>query len=59
MYVGVMAKIILNSLLACGKFCHLLMIYANILDPDQNGGPDLDPSRLTLMLFMRGYFSKK
>ena len=41
----------LNSLPASGKFCHLLIIFANSLDPDQarqNVGPDLDPNRITL-----------
>ena len=36
---------------ASGDFCHLLIIFANSLDPDQdrqNVGPDLDPNRLTL-----------
>ena len=40
-----------NSLPASGKLCHLLITLANSLDPDQaqqNVGPDLDPSRLTL-----------
>ena len=42
---------ILNSLPASGKFCRLLIIFANSLDPDQarqNVGPDLDPYCLTL-----------
>ena len=42
----------LNSFLASGDFCHLLIIvFANSLDPDQdqqNVGPDLDPNHLTL-----------
>ena len=36
---------------ASGDLCHLLIIFANGLDPDQdrqNVGPDLDPNRLTL-----------
>ena len=40
-----------NSLQANGEFCHLLMIFANSLDPDQarkNVGPDLDASFSTL-----------
>ena len=34
-----------NSFLARGDFCHLLITFANSLDPDQdrlNVGPDLD-----------------
>ena len=41
---------VFNSLPACGYFCHLLMTFANSLDPDQarqNVGPDLDPNCLT------------
>ena len=33
-----------------GDFCHLLITFANSLDPDQaiqNVGPDLDPNCLT------------
>ena len=39
-----------NSLPASGNFCHLLIAYANNLDPDQaphNAGPDLGPNCLT------------
>ena len=39
-----------NSLPASGDFCHLLITFANSLDPDQarqNVGPDLDPNCLT------------
>ena len=39
------------TFLASGHFCHLLIIFANSLDPDhdrQNVGPDLDPNCLTL-----------
>ena len=42
---------ILNSCLASGDFCRLLITFANMLDPDQNRqnvGLDLDPSCLTL-----------
>ena len=42
---------LLNIFLASGEFCHLLIIFANSLDPDQdrqNVGPDLDPKSLTL-----------
>ena len=41
----------LNSFLASDDFCHLLITFANSLDPDQdrqNVGPDLDPNCLTL-----------
>ena len=41
---------VLNSLSASGNFCHLLITFANSLDPDQarqNVGPDLDPNCLT------------
>ena len=40
----------INSLPASGSFCHLLITFANSLDPDQarqNVGPDLDPNSLT------------
>ena len=38
------------ALTLCCDFCHLLITFANSLDPDQdrqNVGPDLDPNRLT------------
>ena len=41
----------INSFLASGDFWHLLITFANSLDPDQdrqNVGPDLDPNRLAL-----------
>ena len=41
----------LNSFPTSGYFCHLLITFANSLDPDQarqNVGPDLDPNCLTL-----------
>ena len=44
-------RIRVNSFLASGDFCHLLITFANSLDPDQNGqdvGPDVDPNCLTL-----------
>ena len=44
-------NILIDSVPASGEFCHLLMIFANILDPDQAGqnvGPDLDPNCLIL-----------
>ena len=40
-----------NSFLARGDFCHLLILFANSLDPDQDRhsvGPDLEPNCLTL-----------
>ena len=42
-----------SSFLASGDFCHLLITFANILDPDedsQNVGPDLDPNRLIVLM---------
>ena len=41
----------INTFLASGDFCRLLITFANSLDPDQarqNVGPDLDPNCLTL-----------
>ena len=41
----------INSFLDSGNFCHLLMTFANSLDPDQdlqNICPDLDSNSLTL-----------
>ena len=41
---------VLNSLLASSDFWHLLITFANSLNPDQarqNVGPDLDPNCLT------------
>ena len=43
--------LIFNSLPASGKFCRLLIIFANNLDPDQdqqNVTPDPNPNCLTL-----------
>ena len=40
----------LTLLSTSGDFCHLLITFANSLDPDQaqqNVGPDLDPNCLT------------
>ena len=40
-----------NSFLPDSDFSHLVMTFANSLDPDQdrhNVGPDLDPNHLTL-----------
>ena len=39
------------SLASGGDLCHLLITFANSLDPDQDRlkvGPDLDPNRFTL-----------
>ena len=54
-YYGSFSKAILivtfTSLPTNGDFYHLLIIFANSLDPDQarqNVGPDLDPNCLTL-----------
>ena len=41
----------INTFLASGNFCRLLINFANSFDLDQdrqNVGPDLDPNRLTL-----------
>ena len=41
---------VFNSLPISSDFCHLLISFANSLDPDQarqNAGPDLDPNCLT------------
>ena len=40
-----------SSFLASGDFCHLLINFANRLNPDQDGrsvDPDLDPNCLAL-----------
>ena len=45
-----------NSLSARGNFCCLQIIFANSLDPDQaqqSVGPDLEPNRLTLIVFLK------
>ena len=50
---------LLNSLAASGYFCHLLITFANSLDADQaqqKCPPDLDPSCLTLMVFLKYFF---
>ena len=49
MYKYVIVRV--NSLLASSKFCHLLITFANSLDPDQdrqNVGLDLASNCLTL-----------
>ena len=54
-----MKQLWLNSLPANSRFCHLLMIYANSLDPNQaqqNVRPDLDPRCLTLC-YSEGIYS--
>ena len=41
--------------------CHLLITFANSLEPDHARrfvGPDLDPSCLTLMVFLKEFFEK-
>ena len=53
----------LNSFLASGNFCRLLITFENSLDPDQaqqNVRPDLDPSCLThtLMVFVKNFLEK-
>ena len=45
----------ISSLPASGEFYCQLMILANSLDPDR---ACLDPSCLTLMLFLKEYFEK-
>ena len=45
-----------NSLPTRGDFCHLLITFANSLDPDQarqNVGPDLDPNCYNLMVLKK------
>ena len=37
-----------KSFFANGNFCHLLITFADSLDPDQDRHPDLDPNGLTL-----------
>ena len=44
------------SFLTSGGFCHLLITFANSLDPDlaqQNVNPAMDPNPLTLILFIK------
>ena len=53
----------LNSFLASGNFWHLLIAFANSLNPEkgrQNLGPDLDPNHLTFWykVFMKELFKK-
>ena len=52
---------LLNSFLASGYICRLLITFENRLDPDQdrqNVGPDLDPNRLTLIVLLKDFFKK-
>ena len=49
----------LNSFPASGHFCHLLITFANSLDPDQARQNDLDPNCLTLWWHSWKIFSKK
>ena len=55
LYILLLAKYVValgfNSFLASNNFRHLLIMFANSLDPDQDGqifGPDLDPNHLLL-----------
>ena len=57
---------VFDSLSASGKFCHLLINVANILEPDQarqSVGPDLDPNCLhpdgIPKCFLKKFFFKK
>ena len=56
-------SMLVNSFLASGSFCRLLITFANSLDPDQDGhsvGPDLDPSWVFLNdFFEEVYFEEK
>ena len=47
--------------LTSSDFCHLLITFANSLDPDlvqQNVGSDLNPNSLTLIVFLKELFEK-
>ena len=55
-------NIFVNSFHAKGNFCHLLITFANSLDPDQEWqkvGPDLDSNCLTLCKYSRKIFLEK
>ena len=44
------------TLSASGNFCHLLITFANSLDPDQaqqNVGPDLDPNCFDTLIVLK------
>ena len=47
--------------LASGDFCHLLITFANSLDPNQDRCPDLVSHRLTdtLIVFLKDLFEEK
>ena len=52
---------VFNSFPASGDFCHLLITFADSLDPDQarlNVGLNMDPNCLTLMVFLKDFFVK-
>ena len=52
---------VFDSLLPSGDFCHLLVFFANSLDPDQaqqNVVPDPDPNCLTLWWYWKIHHSK-
>ena len=52
---------IINSLPASVNFCHLLIIFANSLDQDQDRqdvGPDLEPNCVTLIVLLKEFFRK-
>ena len=53
---------LINSFLASGNFCRLLITNANSLDPDQDQhfvGPDLNPNLFdTLLVFLKDFFEK-
>ena len=49
----------LISFFANANFCHLLITFANSLDPDedrQKVGPDLGPNCLTLIVILKEFF---
>ena len=49
-----------NTFLACGDYCHMLITFANSLDPDQDQHsvhPDLDPNRFD-GVFLKEFFEK-
>ena len=57
LYVSLLILSFLN-----GGYCHLLITFEDILDPDQdqqNVGPDLDPQHLTLKtVILTDFFEK-
>ena len=53
---GFSQRVVFNSLPASGNFCHLLITFANSLDPDQarqNVGPDLDPKLFDTLMVLK------